>query len=498
MIRTAFLLFLPALLAAQTSLSERIGAILTASPDAARAHWGIRVIDTATGATLYEKNANSFFVPASNTKLFSTALALIRLGPDYRMVTRITAQAGPDAQGTVQGDLRLIGGGDTTLSARKIPYTKDEPKGGDPLQAIEALAQELVSKHGVKRITGDIVGDDTAFVWAPFPPGWAQDDATWEYGAPVSALILNDNAFRILVRPGAQPGDPARLTLDPPVHGLVVHNLVRTVKNGSRSIEFRRRAGSRELEVHGQIAASDAGLSELLAVDDPALFAARALFDALERRGVAIAGRPVAQHRDEASVSDLKRGEPIGAASGVELVRRLSPPLVEMLRVVDKVSQNLHAETMLRVVARVRRNVGSREAGLEELKTFLEEAGVAEADYFLRDGSGLSRLNLLTPDTVTKLLLYMARSPRRDDWIGLMPVGSEDGTLNTRFKGSAAAGRVRAKTGTISHVSALSGYLEKPDGTLLAFSIFANNYNGPSSGARSTTDKIVNSLLERD
>ena len=495
MTRFALLLIFPLCLFAQTPLAERIDAAINASPDAQQAYIGVQAIDVSTGEVVYQRNSDHFFIPASNTKLFSTALALMRLGPDYHMQTRVTADSMPDAKGVLHCDLQLIGGGDTTLSGRAYPYRKDDKPNGNPLQAIETLADEIVAK-GVRRVDGDVIGDDTAFVWAPVPVGWAQDDATWEYGAPVSALILNDNAFSLTVRPGAHAGDPARISNSPLVEDLTIHNLVRTVQSGKREINFNRRAGSREVEVWGQIAVSDAGLSELLAVGDPALFAARVLYDALERRGVQIMGRPVARHRYEESVPDLKFAEPQPAQGSVELAVHTSPPLLEMLRVVNKVSQNLHAETVLRETARVKRGIGSREAGLEELKLFLGEAGVAETAYFLRDGSGLSRLNLVTPETVAKLLVYMARSAQRDAWISLLPVGGEDGTLGSRFKGTAVVGRVRAKTGSISHVAALSGYLDKSNGRLLAFSIFVNNFNGPSSGSRAVIDRIVGILLE--
>jgi D-alanyl-D-alanine carboxypeptidase/D-alanyl-D-alanine-endopeptidase (penicillin-binding protein 4) len=495
MTRFVLLLFLPHSVFPQTRLAERIDAAINASPDAQRAFVGVQAIDVSTGAVIYQKNADHFFIPASNTKLFSTALALMRLGPDHRMQTRVTADSRPDSNGVLHGDLQFIGGGDTTLSGRTYPYRKDDKPNGNPLQVIETLADEIVAK-GVRRVQGDVIGDDTAFVWAPFPVGWAQDDATWEYGAPVSALILNDNAFRVNVKPGANAGDPARIEFSPLVEDLTIHNLVRTVQGGNREINFNRRAGSRELQVWGQIPVSDAGMSELLAIGDPALFAARVLYDALERRGVQIMGRPVARHRFEASVPDLKLADPQPVQGSVELAARRSPPLLEMLRVTNKVSQNLHAETVLRETARVKRGIGSREAGLEELKLFLSEVGVDDTAYFLRDGSGLSRLNLVTPETVAKLLGFMARSAQRDAWISLLPVGGEDGTLGSRFKGTAAAGRVRAKTGSISHVSALSGYLDKADGRLIAFSIFVNNFNGQTSGSRGAIDRIVGALLE--
>src|SRR5262249_45127861 len=181
---------------------------------------------------------------------------------------------------------------------------------------------------------------------------------------------------------------------------------------------------------------------------------------------------------------------PSSEASEVELARRVSAPLIEDLRVTDKVSQNLHAELALRAVGRAKRNAGTIAAGLEEIRGFLAEIGVPADAYFLRDGSGLARLNLVTPATVVKLLRHMYASPLREQWISLLPVSGEDGSLRLRFAGSPAAGRVHAKTGSLSHVSALSGYIQRANGTWAAFSILVNNYNVPTADIRSAIDRI--------
>jgi D-alanyl-D-alanine carboxypeptidase/D-alanyl-D-alanine-endopeptidase (penicillin-binding protein 4) len=235
----------------------------------------------------------------------------------------------------------------------------------------------------------------------------------------------------------------------------------------------------------------------LLAIDDPALFAASALLDALGRRGITVSGRAVASHHYADEPADTRPdGNPYVPTGQVELARRVSPPLVESLRIINKVSQNLQAELVLREVARVQRNEGSLEAGLEELKAFLAEAGIEESEYNLADGSGLSRLNLITPAAVIKILRYMYASEHRQEWLDLLPVGGEDGTLSWRFRGISEARRIRAKTGTLSHVGALSGYAESRQGDLVAFSILVNNYNGPSSEMRRLIDKICTLVIQ--
>ena len=472
-----------ALACAGQNLSEQIGALLASAP-ANRAFWGVQVLDLDRGQVLAQFNAQHFFVPASNTKLFTTALALMRLGPDYRFQTRVLADRLPDGEGRLRGDLRLVGGGDPTLSNRAYPYRKG-PKTGDPLQGIEELADQVV-RTGLRRIEGDVVGDDTAYLWEPYPEGWTLDDALWEYGAPVSALTVNDNVIEIRLQAGTEA--PVALTMSPPLDYYLVDSRLR-VEPGDGRIWIERLPGSRQLRLWGSLAPRQQR-QLLIAIDDPALYAARALAEALRRRGVAICGQVAARHRYSNEAGTVLREQ-----TGVELARRSSPPLVEVLRVIDKVSQNLHAELVLREVARLRRNQGSRQAGLEELGAWLDEIGVRRGEYRFLDGSGLSRLNLVTPASVVQLLAYMYRSPYREAWLSLLPIGGEDGTLSGRFAGAAPARRIRAKTGTLSLSNALSGYVESSRG-MLAFAILSNNYLGPAADVRSTIDKMALLMTE--
>jgi D-alanyl-D-alanine carboxypeptidase/D-alanyl-D-alanine-endopeptidase (penicillin-binding protein 4) len=434
-------------------------------------------------------------VPASNTTLVTTATALMRLGPDFTFQTRVLADAGPDGVGRIAGPLLLVGGGDPNLSARAIPYQKG-PITGDPLAAIDDLAGQVAAR-GVKRIDGDILGDDTWYVWQPYAVGWGIDDPRSEDGAPVSALTINDNAISLTVLPGAREGDPAELSLNPPIEYYRIDNRILTVPaGGNRRIRVDRIPGSMELRLWGTVPIRDRPPAMLLGMEDPAQYAALALKRALEERGIAVAGRAVARHLLPEEVEDLTQGPPLPANSGIELARRVSAPFLEDLRITDKVSQNLHAELALRAVGRARRNVGSFEAGLEEVKSFLIEAGIALESYTFHDGSGLARLNLVTPAAVVQLLRYMYASPVRDAWISLLPVAGVDGTLENRFRETPAAGRIHAKTGSLSHVSALSGYAQRPSGEWIAFSIVTNNYNSRTPEVRAVMDRICNLILE--
>jgi len=493
--RAAALFLLAAQLLA-AALPEKIQKLLDSSPVARAAFWGIRIVDLGTGKTLYELNPDHYFVPASNAKLFSTALALDRLGADFTFRTRVLAQTPPDEQGRIRGALRLVGGGDPNLSARAVPYRMG-PVTGNPLAAIEELADQLAAS-GVRRVDGDIIGDDTWYVWQPYAAGWAVEDPQSDDGPPISALTLADNVLTLSVRPGAHAGDPAALSLLPPIELYRIDNRVRTVApGGERRIHFERIPGSRDARLWGAIPLRDRGEDLPIGVEDPAQFAAQALLAALERRGVAVSGSAIAEHLFPDTLPSLEQAPAPTAPAGIELARRVSAPLIEDLRITAKVSQNLHAELALRAVGRARRNVGSFEAGMAEMKTFLAEAGIDPGGYDLVDGSGLSRLDLVTPSTVLRLLRHMYQSPVRDPWISILPVAARDGTLSARYGESAAAGRVYAKTGTLSHVSALSGYLQRPDATWVAFAILVNNYGGRSTAEiRGVIDRICNLILE--
>ena len=466
-------------------LAERLQKLLNSSEASRGAHWGVLAVSLSTGKTIAAHNETRLFVPASNTKLFSTALALERLGPGYKFQTKIIADLLPDKDGRISGDLRLIGGGDPTISGRIYPY-QAKSTGDSPFAPLEDLAAQLVNK-GVREIQGDIVGDDSRYPWDPFPVGWAVDDPIYEYGTPVSALTWNDNAFRISLEAASELGGTPSLTIFPNLSYFSVQNLVTTDEGNRSKINFRHTTAANELVVSGNMGMRAKAYTELLGVDDPALFAASALRDVLEQRGIRISGSARAQHR---MVGEQR------VTGGQVLAERVSPVLSEVAKVVNKVSQNLHAEILLREVAFVKRGEGTRQLGQEEMTGFLAEAGVAKNGFHFEDGSGLSRLTLLTPQTAVKLLTFMHKSKNAEAYAQTLPIGGEDGTLDSRFGGAGAVGKVRAKTGSLTHVSALSGYADSPTKGRIAFSVLVNNFNAPTSEIRQVMDKIVLALSE--
>ncbi len=466
------------------SLQTRINRIIAESPALAGGFVGVRVVSLSTGKVLADHNGKRMFLPASNTKLFSTSLALTRLGADYRFTTRVLAAAQP-VDGVLHGDVVLWGGGDPTMSNRPIPYDRG-PALADPMEAIDRLAAQMAAR-GIRAIEGDVVGDDSAYVWEPYPPGWAEDDTVWDYGAPVSALSFNHNCVVVGIAPGSREDDAAVISPQPSVEYFVYDNRLRTVSKGETDIDVERAPGSREVILRGAVRLGVEAPPQWIAVDDPALYSATALYQALVRRGISIRGRPVSRHRWP--------GDGAPSLPPVVLAERQSPPLIEVLRVVDKISSNLWAEMVLREVARVRTGTGSRDAGMKELADFLAEIGLGSRDYSFSDASGLSRLTLVKPEAVVRLLEYMYRSPNRDVWRGILPVGGFDGTLAKRFGADPAARNLQAKTGSLTHVNALSGYAASAKHGVLAFSILVNHTSASASEVQDAIDRIGVALV---
>ncbi|MGD0014455.1 MAG: D-alanyl-D-alanine carboxypeptidase/D-alanyl-D-alanine-endopeptidase, partial [Bryobacteraceae bacterium] len=274
------LLLIPVSLAPAQTLRRRIERLLDGSPAARRALWGIEARQAASGRALFQLNAERLFVPASNTKLFTAAAALARLGPDYRFRTTVLAERAPDEGGRVRGEIRLVGGGDPTL-------------GVDNAQGLDWLADQ-VAATGVRRIDGDIVGDDTAYVWEPYPQGWEQDDTILDYGAPVSALTVNGNTVALRLQ---ATGRTASVFVIPPVEYYAIDNRIRTVAAGGGSpIHVHRAPGSLELELSGTIPLGGPDQFLALGIEDPAEYAALALRQLLEERGIRVNGAAVARH----------------------------------------------------------------------------------------------------------------------------------------------------------------------------------------------------------
>ena len=477
-----------------------------AEAHAQKAFWGILVVDADTGETLYEVNSNRFFTPASNAKLFTTALAMATLGPDYRFRTTIESHGSLGADGKLQGDLILVGRGDPDLSNRKFPFAGKAERDGPREKILAEMADSVVAR-GVKEIAGDVIADDSYFAYDPYPAGWSVGDLYFPLGAAVSAIALDENTISIEVRPGARLGDPASLAVEPwPGYETFGHEITTGPSDSKAKFSVVREPGAKWILLRGTIPLGGAPFKLELAMNDPAEYAAHVLQLLLEARGVRVTGQARAVHgpppEREANPDPVFLPAPVSPPEAqanpepLVLAEHSSPPLLESVRVMNKLSQNLHAELLLRAVAREKAGIGTIDRGLQVEQDFLKTAGIADGDALLADGSGLSRESLVTPQAVVTLLEFISRQPWADAFLSTLSVAGEDGTLENRMKGTSAAGRIRAKTGTLEHVRAISGYATTLRGAHLAFAMFGNNDPRKGQDATPVLDALSIAMVE--
>jgi D-alanyl-D-alanine carboxypeptidase/D-alanyl-D-alanine-endopeptidase (penicillin-binding protein 4) len=479
----------PAVRADVERFRQRVDAALSASgPD--KGAWGVLVSDAATGEVLYARNPDAYFMPASNAKLFTTALALASLGPDYKVRTTVATSGTVDANGVLNGDLILIGRGDANLSNRKFPFEKREERDGPPEKVLAEFAA-AVAARGVKEVTGNVIADDSMFQHEKFPSGWLVDDILWSYGAAVSAIAVNDNTFTLDLRPGIREGDPARYDAGLAGNFYNVANTVVTAARGSEEkLAVARDPGSRLIDVSGTMPL-DAPVRRLtIAIEEPAEYAASLLAHLLEARGVKIDGHAAARHtQPPASSADPSPPQ-------VALAEHTSVPLSDEVRLTNKNSENLHAELLLLVSAHERAGAKNYEDAMKFAASFFKSAGIADSDVALSDGSGLSRKDLVTPRAVVQLLRYAEKQPWGELYRSTLPIAGEDGTLSERMKNTPAASRIFAKTGTIGHGNTLSGYATTTRGAHVIFSILGNNNNLHAQDANRVIDAICLAMVE--
>lgn len=498
---------------------------LLEDPAVMRAHWGIAVTKM-DGNPVYELNAGQFFQPASNAKLFTTAAALDLLGADRTFETKVVGEGVFTGTEILKGTLTIVGSGDANLSGRELPYVppaerpKPAPPAADPLRYLEAMADQ-VAATGLKRLDGDVVGDDRLFSNEGYPPDWAIDDAVWGYGAPVSALTVNDNQIKVTVTPGASPTMQAVVTMNPalPYYAVDVSGLATGAAGSGSHVQMARLPGSKVLQIFGSIAVDSPGDVEEVAIADPAEYAAMAFKGMLEARGIAVTGIARAEHRPQryargmvdwsaeigqqlgnqfaaghrvGECGGVFSGPSVGGVQSVVMARHRSPTLIEDIVLTNKVSENLHAELLLRHLARRFSCDGYAAQGVGAVRAFLTaKAGIDPDDFVFFDGSGLSGHDLVTPGAIAKLLHYASTQPWFPAWKASLPVGGEDGTLASRFAKAPLKGRVFAKTGTLGEARALSGYLVGASGRTVIFSIMVDNHAPHSHADEAAMDKIV-------
>lgn len=442
---------------------------------------GIKIVSLDTGKVIYEENAEKYFMPASNMKNFTVATAIERLTPSFRFVTSVFANARPDADGTLKGDLTIYGRGDMSFSTS---FTDR-----DYYRALDDLADAII-RAGVKRIDGNLIGDESYFSGYAIPPSWEWDDLQWYYGAEVSALPFNDNSFDLSIK-GSAEGMPCIVNVRPlnPVV-RIINTCVTTAAKSRREPMVKKGLDDNTVEIGGTMPAGDE-YSNQITVTRPAELFIALLKERLEKKGVVVNGqRKLITAKDKAYLAVASSVPP------VELARVEGPPFSVVAAKTMKPSQNLYTETILWTLGEQGRAFAvapntkpdanpylnprstSADRGIFVVRNFLTEIGVAPDGIIQWDGSGLSRHNLVTPAAVVTLYLYMAKQSRYSQtWLDSLTVGGVDGTLRNRFKGERTQGNVRGKTGTIDQVSALSGYVTTTGGEKAVFSVIINGVN---------------------
>jgi D-alanyl-D-alanine carboxypeptidase/D-alanyl-D-alanine-endopeptidase (penicillin-binding protein 4) len=459
-------------------LQSRISEIL-AKPELAPAMVGVKVASLDTGKVVFEQNALKLLRPASNMKLYTVAAALDRLSPDYRFSTSVFATARPDAAGVVRGDLTIYGRGDPSFAARF--------NNGDYFKAIDNLANHIVSA-GVKRVEGDLVGDETYFIGPKYGSGWEWEDLTWYYGAEVSSLSINDNALDLFIKPGPAVGHPAVITTGPPDPLLTIVNKVTTSAKGTkRELNVHRGLGENTIAITGSIPLEDQGYTAGIGISHPALLFVYLLRSSLAQKGVVITGKSRTTgniNQPIVTATETATNGSHAAPAQYEIATFQSPPFSVIAAQTLKPSQNLYTELILRTLGKltpppptmpsVRQT--SEDLGIEAVKSFLKTAGIRPESLLLNDGSGLSRNDMITADATVQLLTFMNKHRHADAFRAALPIAGVDGTLRNRLRGTAAENNVRAKTGSLSSAASLGGYVTTAAGEKLAFAIIVNNY----------------------
>lgn len=457
----------------RTALRQFVDSLVGA-PEFRSMHWGVLIVDPGRGETLYSRNADKLFMPASNMKLLTGTTALTQLGPDYRWPTTLWAR-GPVRNGVLEGDLVVKGQGDPSISAHA--------RAGDALAPLRGLADSLRAR-GITRVKGRIVAAPSPFTDSPLGYGWAYDDLDESYSAGIDALYFNEGFSEIVVYGGANPGDPVRATTRPATTypSLIVR--ARTVARAAAGASAADSLAARPRIVVGQdsshagvlvsgtIAVGDSVVQELAFRDQPAAFVA-AMREAFRAQGIVV---------DELTTDTTARLD--------SLAGMWSPTLREILPFFEKPSQNQIGELLFKTLALARTGVGTADSAQQVVTRQLLAWGAQPDGFAVRDGSGLSRHDYVSPRTLVTVLDAIRRSPDFRIFYDALPIAGVDGTIRNRMNGTPAEGNVHAKTGTLDKARSLSGYVTTADGRMLLFSALANNYTVPTRRVDQVTDAL--------
>jgi serine-type D-Ala-D-Ala carboxypeptidase/endopeptidase (penicillin-binding protein 4) len=444
---------------------------LTNAPEFSNAHWGILIVDPEAHDTLYARNAGKLFMPASNMKILTSSTALTQLGPDYRYRTMFAAR-GPVADGTLTGDLLVVGRGDPSVSDHMLH---------DAMIPLRGVADSLAAR-GIHHITGRILPAGDAFPGDVFGYGWTYADFESSYSAPIDELLFNEGFSEIHVRGGNQPGDPVQVETRPARTFPKVRVLATTGRGSVPDGVARRRRGNGlvarkdsstwDIVLSGEIAPRDTAVVEVTHHDPDHAYVA-AVCEALRDKGIVI---------DDAATDTTAHVD--------TLVTLSSPPLSEILKALMKPSQNQIAEMLFRTVALEKYGSGRTDSASAVIRAQIGAWGAAANESVVRDGSGLSRYDYISPRTVVRIFDAMRKSPNFGVYYDALPIAGVDGTIRNRMKGTPAENNLHAKTGSVALARSLSGYVTTADHHVLIFSFLSNNWTTPTSAVERVQDAI--------
>lgn len=463
----------------RAALRHAIDSML-AAPDTRNARWGVLIVDAERGDTLYSRDAGKLFVPASNMKIITSAIALDALGPDFRFATPLIAR-GDVRSGTLDGDLLVVGRGDPTVS---------DSIAGDAMLPLRGIADSLWAR-GIRRVRGRLLPFGDAFPDANAGYAWSWQDLEFPYGAAIDELLFNDGFALIHVRGGERPGDAPQAWTSPARTFPRVRVVATTIARGAgrdsvAQIDAVKDTLRGDVVVTGTIPVGDT-TTVAVTYRDPSEAYLAALREALQDRGIIVVGDSIAPP----STAQSPQSPPSQAAKLDTLVVLRSPPLAQILGAFLKPSQNQIGEMLFKSVALQRSDTGAARIARRLVAERLRAWGVEGDGFLVWDGSGLSRQDLISPETIVRVLDAMRRGPHFQVYYDAFPVAGVDGTLRGRMRSTTAEANARGKTGTLSNVRSLSGYVTTPGGRLLIFSVLCNNYLVPTAYVSRVQDSIA-------
>ncbi len=456
-------------------LREQLDDIFS-DPNFNNAYWGVVIKSLKTGEIIYRKNADKLFYPASDMKLFTTSAALLLLGSKYKYVTQVLTD-GEIKDSTLDGNLIIEGSGDPTLSNRF--------SGGSSTKIFEDWADSLRAK-GIRRISGNLIGDNSCFDDVGLGKGWAWDNEADWFSAPSSALSFNDNTIAIIIKPAAV-NFPAKIEVDPNTSYVSVASKVITMDENSKTeISVERQHGSELITVMGHINENDSEYVCHVAIDDPVMFTLTVLKETFLKKGITINGY----------LTGIKKfNKYISQDNLVPLIKYYSVPLDDIIKETNKNSNNFYAEQLLKTIGLELYNYGTTDNGVKACRDLFNNMGINPDNMVMADGSGLSRLNLVTPRQIVNLLSYMSKTNEFEKFYSSLPVAGVDGTMVNRLRKTNAENNVRAKGGYNIGASSLSGYLKTVTGEPFVFSMIVNNYLVPTTLANYVQDNVCLRLV---